>query len=188
MGLDRNDPIIRRRLQQKLEFLTQDVVAQAEPSESDLNALLQSQPEKFRIGQSFSFSHVYLSAARGEDNARETAAALLVQLNSQSATADISALGDHFLLGNAFDSIPADEAAKLFGGDFAARLAALSTGTWQGPVKSGYGLHLMYLRARSEGRRSDLDEARDASGANGRKCIATRPMKRSIKNYSAATR
>ena len=31
MGLDRDDPVIRRRLQQKLEFVTDDVAAPASP-------------------------------------------------------------------------------------------------------------------------------------------------------------
>ena len=44
MGLDRDDPIIRRRLQQKLEFVSQDVALQSEPSEGDLESFLRSRP------------------------------------------------------------------------------------------------------------------------------------------------
>ncbi len=38
MGLDRDDTIVRRRLRQKLEFFTDDLVAAVEPTEEALEA------------------------------------------------------------------------------------------------------------------------------------------------------
>ena len=43
MGLDRDDTIIRRRLRQKMEFLPQDLVEQAEPTEVELQTYLGEQ-------------------------------------------------------------------------------------------------------------------------------------------------
>ncbi|MGH8761509.1 MAG: hypothetical protein ACREVW_18715, partial [Burkholderiales bacterium] len=60
MGLDRDDTVIRRRLRQKLEFVSEDIAALAEPSDADLRAFLQSHPDKFRDEPRFTFSHVYL--------------------------------------------------------------------------------------------------------------------------------
>ena len=40
LGLDRNDTIIRRRLAQKLNFLTEDLADAAEPDESGTARLL----------------------------------------------------------------------------------------------------------------------------------------------------
>src|SRR5580693_10753985 len=40
MGLDRDDTIVRRRLRQKLEFLSDDIASHAEPSDTDLQAFL----------------------------------------------------------------------------------------------------------------------------------------------------
>lgn len=161
LGLDRDDPIIRRRLQQKLEFLSEDIAAQTEPSESDLNALLQSQSEKLRTGRSFTFSHVYLNPERHSENINEAAAHLLTQMNRKGANADASAVGDRFLLGNEFRSIPSTEVAKLFGASFVEQLAGLNAGVWQGPVKSGYGVHLVFLQERTDGRIPSLDEVRE---------------------------
>ena len=162
MGLDRDDPIIRRRLQQKLEFVSEDVAAQAEPSDNDLNNLLRSQPEQFRIGRKFTFSHVYLSPERHSGKLDDVAAQLLIQLNNDGAMADISALGDRFLLGTKFEAMPSSEVAKLFGTMFSDRLAELGIGKWQGPVKSGYGLHLVFVQERTDGRIPDLNEVREA--------------------------
>lgn len=163
MGLDRDDPIIRRRLQQKLEFVSEDVAVQTEPSDAELNALLRLQSEKFRVGRNFTFSHVYLNPERhSAAKLNDVAGQLLAQLNNDGVTADISALGDRFLLATKFEAVPSGEVAKLFGATFSERLAELGVGKWQGPVKSGYGLHLVFMEARTDGRIPDLSEVREA--------------------------
>ena len=161
MGLDRDDPIIRRRLQQKLEFVSEDVAAQSEPSESDLEMLLRSQSEKFRLGRSYTFTHVYLNPDRHLGNLAADAEQLLLQLNKGDVTADASTLGDRFLLEAKFQALPESEAAKLFGTAFSDRLAELPIGTWQGPLKSGYGLHLVFVQQRTDGRVPALSEVRE---------------------------
>ncbi len=42
------------------------------------------------------------------------------------------------------------EVAKLFGQGFATPLFDLPVGKWHGPVLSGYGVHLVYVHARSQ--------------------------------------
>ena len=175
LGLDKDDTIIRRRLRQKLEFLTDDVVAQAQPTDAELNAYLAAHPESFRVQPEFTFSQVYLSPDKhGEHLTRDTAV-LLAQLNQAGGKADVSALGDSFLLDHTFAAVPAGEVAKQFGEPFAAKLGEVSPGQWQGPVESGYGLHLVFVSARTEGRVPPLDEVRDAVGrewANARRLAA----------------
>lgn len=162
MGLDRDDPIIRRRLQQKLEFVSEDVAAQAEPSESDLSALLRSQPEKFRVGRSHTFTHVYLNPDRHVGNLAADADRLLLELKKGGATADTLALGDRFLLEAKFEALPDSEVAKLFGTAFSNRLAEMPVGKWRGPLQSGYGLHLVFVQQRTDGRVPALGEVREA--------------------------
>jgi hypothetical protein len=48
LGLDRDDTIIRRRLRQKLEFVSEDVAALAEPTEEQLHTYLKQHPDAFR--------------------------------------------------------------------------------------------------------------------------------------------
>ena len=74
LGLDRDDTIIRRRLRQKMEFISDDVAAQAEPTEVELHAYLKEHADAFRVERRFTFRQVYLNPERhGEHLARDTA-------------------------------------------------------------------------------------------------------------------
>ena len=46
----------------------------------------------------------------------------------------------------------ADQVAKHFGPGFAQALFALPQGSWQGPIESGYGWHVVFVGASSPGR------------------------------------
>ena len=177
LGLDQDDSVIRRRLRQKMEFVTDDVAAQAEPTDAELNAYLSAHPDAFRVEWQFTFSQVYLNPERhGEHLARDTAQ-LLAKLNQAGGRADVSALGDPFLLEHYFEATPASEIGKQFGEKFAANLSELSPGRWQGPVESGYGQHLVFVSGRTEGRVPELAEVRDAVSrdfANARRLEANR--------------
>jgi parvulin-like peptidyl-prolyl isomerase len=58
--------------------------------------------------------------------------------------------------------LPESDVARLFGAGFVAALAELEPGRWAGPVESGYGLHVVLLRARVDGRLPALAEVRAA--------------------------
>lgn len=161
LGLDKDDTIIRRRLRQKMEFVTDDVVAQAQPTDAELNAYLEAHPDQFRA-QLLTFSQVYLNPEKHGENLARDAAQLLAQLRQAGGKADVSPLGDSFLLDHKFEALPASEVGKLFGEEFAAKLGRLSPGQWQGPVKSGYGVHLVFVAERTDGRLPALAEVRDA--------------------------
>jgi hypothetical protein len=161
LGLDKDDTIIRRRLRQKMEFVTDDIAALAEPTDDELTAYLKSQADAFRVQRRFTFSHVYLNPERrGQNLARDTAQ-LLAQLRQAGAKADFSDLGDSFLLEHRFEAAPASEVAKQFGEKFATELGKLAPGEWHGPIESGYGTHLVFVSERTEGRVPALAEVRD---------------------------
>ena len=160
--MDKDDTIIRRRLRQKMEFVTDDVAALAEPTDDELSTYLKEHAEAFRMQPLFTFSHIYLNPERRGENLARDARQLLSQLEQAGAKADLSKLGDPFLLEHKFKSLPAGEAVKQFGEKFAATLSELSPGQWQGPVESGYGVHLVYISERTEGRVPALVEARNA--------------------------
>ena len=162
LGLDKDDIVIRRRLRQKMEFVTDDVAAQAEPTDDELSAYLKAHPETFRVERRFTFSQVYLNPDRHGQNLARDAELLLAKLNEAGGKADVSALGDPFLLSHEFEAVPGSEVAKQFGEAFAAKLGALSPGQWQGPVESGYGVHLVFVGQRTGGRVPALEEVREA--------------------------
>jgi hypothetical protein len=161
LGLDRDDTVIRRRLRQKLEFMSADMAAHTVPTDAELGAYLQAHPESFRIEPPITFSQVYLDPVKHGDRLARDAAQLLARLNRAGATPDLRALGDSFLLEPTFESLPASEIAKQFGEDFAAKLAVLPPGRWQGPIDSGYGAHLVLVSERGAGHAPELAEVRD---------------------------
>ncbi len=162
LGLDRDDTIIRRRLRQKLEFVTDDIATQAEPTDEQLRAYLKTHPEMFGVERRFTFTHVYLNPDRHGDNLAREAAQLLVELQQAGVQTDVSMHGDSFLLEYRFDSVPAREVTQQFGEQFTAQLTELPVGQWQGPIESGYGVHLVFVSERTEGHMPALEEVRDA--------------------------
>jgi hypothetical protein len=161
LGLDKDDTVIRRRLRQKMEFVSDDIAAQAEPTDADLNAYLLAHPAKFPVEQRFTFRQVYLNPDKHRASLADDAARLLAQLKQSGDKADISALGDVFLLEHDFTALPASEIAKQFGEQFAARMPELTPGQWQGPIESGYGVHLVKVAERSDGRLPALADVRE---------------------------
>jgi hypothetical protein len=162
MGLDRDDPIIRRRLQQKLEFVTEDVSLPVEPSDAELTEYLKTHADVFRIDRRFTFSQVFLDPSKHGDHLIQNVTRLLTQLRQQGRDTDLSSLGDPFLLERRVQTAPTAEVAKQFGDKFAAKLGDIPVGEWCGPVESGYGVHLVFIEKRTEGRVPDLEEVRDA--------------------------
>lgn len=162
LGLDKEDTVIRRRLRQKLEFISESVAAQANPTEAELQQYLEVHREKFRSELQLTFRQVYLDPQRHGINLNRDAAQLLIQLQQAGTDSDISVSGDPFLLDQEYKRVPAGEVSKQFGEKFAARLGDLPVGQWQGPIESGYGTHLVLILDRDEGRMPVLKEVRDA--------------------------
>lgn len=161
LGLDQDDTIVRRRLRQKLEFVSEDVSPVPEPAEAELQAYLSANPDKFRSESRYNLSQVYLNPAKRGPRLVEDTQSVLAQLRRAGASADTSRLGDAFLLEHHFGDATASEVARLFGARFETVLRTLPTGQWQGPVASGYGVHLVYVGRRQTGQVPALQGVRD---------------------------
>ena len=161
LGLDKDDTVIRRRLKEKMRFLSSDIAAQSDPSDADLEEYMTQHPESFREEPRYSFVQVYLNPSNHGDAIEADATRLLARLRREGAQADVSTVGDPILLEQDYADTPASEVARLFGKEFAEGLAGLEPGDWQGPVASGFGMHLVYLREKVPGRIQPLDEVRD---------------------------
>jgi hypothetical protein len=160
LGLDKEDPIVRRRLRQKMEFLGDGMATIAEPTDRDLQSYLAMHPEKFRIEPRYTFTHVYLNPENHTNKLDQDAAELLGKLNQQGSSVDASKYGDSFMLGYNFSNIPETNVARTFGQEFAKSLENQQVEKWVGPVPSGYGEHLVYISSRTEGRTPSLSEVR----------------------------
>jgi len=159
MGLDRDDTIIRRRMRQKLEFLVEDAASATPPTESELQAYLEANRATFRFEPQVEFRQVYVDPASGTDAAAR-AQALRKELQAAGPEAPIDTLGDSIMLDPEVPLLRQEEVARLFGTEFAARVVTLQPGRWEGPVDSGYGLHLVMVRKVVPGRAATLDEVR----------------------------
>jgi PPIC-type PPIASE domain len=162
LGLDRDDSVIRRRLKQKLEFVAEAAGMATGPTDDDLRAYLAAHPDSYRTDVRVSFVHVFLSADRRGDAVAQDAARLLADLQSSTRSIDPAAFGDPTLLEHRLEDVLLRDVAAQFGDGFADRVAELPVGEWRGPIESGYGMHLVLVDAKTEGRTLELDEVRDA--------------------------
>jgi peptidyl-prolyl cis-trans isomerase C len=161
MGLDQNDAVVKRRMAQKLEFITADIAAQFEPSDADLQEYLAKHADRFEVPARISFVHVYLNRDQRGKNVQRDARALLEQLSEPGAQKNLMTAGDPFLLGRQHDKMTRHDVSRLFGKDFADRIFTLPPGSWQGPVSSGYGLHLVRIDDETEAVQPGLGVVRD---------------------------
>jgi hypothetical protein len=161
MGLDKDDTVIRRRMRLKYEFLAEDTAVATPPSEPELQAWLEKYPDKFRVDPKITFQQIYFNASRRGAGAGKDAEALLARLNATVKNADASDLGDATMLPHELALSSAGEIARVFGDGFAQAVAGMEPGRWSGPVQSAYGMHLVYVSARTEGGLRPLADVRD---------------------------
>lgn len=144
LGLDQGDTILRRRMMQKMEFLTNDLTDLAKPDEATLNQYLLANKEQYELPARISFSHIYFSYGKRGEQIFTDAATTLNEIRTATEPAALSLeAGDPFMHQSALTLESPYEIARLFGRDFAAQLFRLEAAGWQGPLESGYGLHLV---------------------------------------------
>jgi peptidyl-prolyl cis-trans isomerase C len=158
LGLDRDDTIIRRRLAQKLEFLTEDLAISRDPKPSELLAYFEGNRERYQVQPRLSFTQVYFSLDRRGATAERDADVALVSLRAGSTDAIPAGLGDGFMLDDTYRDRTMPDIEAAFGSDFAQSLFELSPGVWSGPIASGYGLHLVRIDQRAMARLPALGE------------------------------
>jgi len=155
LGLDQDDAVIKRRVRQKLDVMIEESIAQNSPTDADLQAYLDANPETFRKPSVVSFEQVYFGA-EGDVDAKLARARTLLQQGADPAT-----LGQPTLLPARQDHVPLDLVARDFGKEFADALAGLTVGEWSQPVSSGFGMHLVRLNAVEPSQVPALDAVRD---------------------------
>ena len=155
MGIDRDDTVIRRRLRQKFEFLTDDMAAAGVPTDEELAAYLAANAGAFVRDMTYTFEQIYINPDQSDSDLEARVAEQLYAL-----TAGNAAPGDAGLLPAYFEAASAHSVDGLFGLGFSGKLDELSSGDWQGPIESGLGLHLIRLEAHTEATLPDLADIR----------------------------
>lgn len=148
MGIDEGDIVVRRRLAQKMEFLFKDLSAMTEPTEDDLRKYFFENRRKYEVSPQVTFTQVYFSVEnRGVEGAKQAAQALIKEDGDPYR---IPALGDASILSPGCTQCSEIEIRNRFGADFAEAVKNLKPGLWNGPVKSAYGFHAIYIHERQE--------------------------------------
>jgi len=148
MGLDQDDTVIRRRLRQKMEFISEDIANSVEPADAQLQEFLAQNAGKFARPAELSFRQVFLSAERRGDTARADAEKLLAELQAGRGPADPAEAGDVTLLPAAMEAASPQAIANAFGEEFARQVDEAPVGQWSGPIESAFGVHLVRVDER----------------------------------------
>ena len=158
IGFDLDDPVIRRRVAQKMSFVADGVVPQS-PDDAELEAWLAANVSDYQIPAIYTLQQVYIDPQRHTDDWNGFVASIQASLDDG---ADAKLLGDSTLLPAEITSSSSVELTRVFGTEFVSAVTEMSVGDWQGPVKSGYGLHFVKIDERVEARRPDLEDVRAA--------------------------
>jgi len=158
IGLDRDDEVIRRRLRLKMEFIYEDITSWAEPTDEDLKAFMKKHREKYLTDPQLSFRQVYINTNKRGKSAESDARQILAQLTEG---ADPDSVGDPTLLEPEVTLSPLRDIRKQFGDEFGRTLLELKPGGWAGPIRSAFGLHMVFVKERMGGRLPDLKEVRE---------------------------
>ncbi len=171
LGLNANDYIIKRRMIQKIDFITQgfaDVTVQIR--DDDLNTYYDTNRDRYREQAFITFTHVFYSTEhRTAAEAKALAEEKLATLQSDAAPfSDAPKHGERFPYGVNYVERTRDYVESHFGGDMASALFSLdpADGVWRGPFLSPYGTHLVMAVKRKDARYPPLDEVRDRVAAD----------------------
>lgn len=157
MGLEQDDPVVRRRIAQKMQFISEDLAASAPPGEAELQAWLDEHADDYRLEPVLSFRQLYFDPERHE-NLED----VVTRTRATLTAGQMAAAGDPTLLPETLDDTPLPQVARMFGNEFADELLDAPEGQWSGPVDSAYGVHLVHVEERIPARSPTLNEVRQA--------------------------
>jgi hypothetical protein len=163
LGLDRDDYVIRRRLVQKVEFITEGFAeVSSAVDETALRRYFEANKDDYFVEPYVTFTHIFFDT---EDRSREQARALaerkLAGLNRDEVLfSEAPQHGERFLYHVNYVERTPEYVASHFGVDMAKALFELPANdeVWVGPFDSPYGVHLVMLTTNESGREPTLEE------------------------------
>jgi peptidyl-prolyl cis-trans isomerase C len=159
LGLDKDDEIVKRRLAQKMDFLAEGVSVNNDPPAETLRIWFKDNQQRFSLPPRVSFRHLYFSPDQRGEHSREDAVRVMAQLAGKPGNWEgAAALADPFMDQAYYGDRSIEDLAKLFGLNFAQDIAGLKPRSWQGPIESGYGWHLVFIDTVVPGRLPAFEE------------------------------
>ena len=138
LGLDQGDPIIRRRLDQKMRALLEATDPVPAPTNQEIDAYIKAHPHAYALPQQRTVEHVFLGSDPPD---HDPTALLLDRLRDGKLAA--STLGKPFAAGHRLGPLDDDALGAMMGQEFLRGLRQAPAESWQGPVASKFGWHFV---------------------------------------------
>jgi peptidyl-prolyl cis-trans isomerase C len=158
MNLDHNDEIIKKRLSQKMEAVANDLSTLTQPpTEERLKAFFHDHADFFKLPRAYELRQVLFLVKEADVEARmkETLAALRDGGEIPPDRKSKAALANDWPLTSVHDL------DNGFGGDFTRSLEKLPSEEWSGPIRSGYGWHLVLIMTKQDPMLPEFAAVRD---------------------------
>jgi len=177
LGLDKNDPVIRRRLFTKMRFVDSEEAADIEPDDAVLQEWIDKNPGKYSLSPLYDFEQIYLGQISVAD-ARD-------RIERLNAGADPSTFAQSLSMPGTVARASTAEISSQFGDRFADQLEKMEPGIWNGPVASGFGTHAVKISAKAPGQKAALDTIRQQVLNDWRSSRQARQKAEALARYKA---
>jgi len=188
LEMDQTDEVVRRRLVQRMRLTIASAASRDPPTNAELARRFDADPEKFRRPDRLRLTQIHLSRDRHGDALEDRAMALLEELTRESIPPEAAAEhGDPFLLPAELPPASPRSLDARFGPDFAKQLMTLPLQRWSGPVRSAYGLHLLWIHERERGAVPGWQEVERELRSGWRAASEARALRRALQILRRAT-
>ena len=188
LEMDQTDEVVRRRLVQRMRLTLAGAATRDEPTNAELARRFDADPEKFRRPDRVRLTQIHLSRDRHGNALEDRAMALLEDLTRESIPPGAAAeRGDPFLLPADVPPASPRTLEARFGPEFAKRVMTLPLQRWSGPVRSAYGLHLIWIHERERGAVPGWREVERELRSEWRADTEARALRRALRILREAT-
>ena len=143
MNLDHNDEIIKRRLSQKMQFLSNDIAALSEPTDEILKSYYKENSDKYLTPANYTLYQITFSPDNRKDNYKDATETL--KRFPDASFEEMKQRGDKLPFSYYFEDVNANELALQLGSKLSEALESQEINKWVGPIPSGFGYHLVYI-------------------------------------------
>ena len=153
MNLDHNDEIVKRRLSQKMEFISDGLAESLQPTEDMLKKYFEDKKDNYSKDPVYTMLQIYFSQDKRSDAYGDAKNAL--------KSVSMEGLGDPISLPKTYTNASAFAISRDYGTSFAINLDTLEVGKWTGPINSGLGVHLVFIKEKKAGGLYTFEEVKD---------------------------
>ena len=159
MNLDHNDEIIKRRLSQKMQFLSNDIASMIEPTVEGLKAYYQQNSDTYLTPTSYSLYQITFSPDKRKNNYKDAEETL--QQFPNATFEEMKSWGDSLPFNYFFENIDANALGLQLGSKFSTALETREINKWVGPIPSGFGYHLVYITKKTAPKLPEFESIKD---------------------------